>query len=136
METTPGPAKEEKRPLTRKEKIAQENQIELQKKINGQAARMQKMLCDRFFDYFLASPDPEGDDVQNKIKVVSAQWKMYCKRMNFRPESFDLVKGYCEFILNEYRKEKEGKVVEEEKVAVPATPLTEEQPKPEEPPVA
>lgn len=106
MDTTAGPVKEEKKKLSHKEKVLQQKQEELFKKVNQDAARTQKMLCDKFFEFLIKSDDPDGDAV---------------------PEAFNRVDQYCQFVMGEYKKERYGQPKVEDK---------KEEPKPEEPPSA
>ena len=121
----PAPKPEKQKPLTKAQKLQQKAREEHQKKVNKEATRIQALLCNRFFDYFISTENPDSPEVDDKLRSISAQWKVFCAKMGFKKEAFLVVENYCRMVLAEYKKMKEGKEDQ------PATP--KEEPKPDAP---
>lgn len=109
MSTEASEVKQEPKKLSKAEERVRKQQQQHLESINKAAGTVQTMLCNRFFDCFLECMDPESPEVEEIIKRVSAQWKMYCKRMKFQPESYSIVEVYCHDVIQQYKAEKYGK---------------------------
>lgn len=109
MSTEASETKKELKKLTPKEKQAKARQEKFLNELNRKATQVHTMLCNKFFDSFLLDPDPDGPHVQNQIKIVSAQWKVFCKRNNLTTDALERVEKYCLFIIEQYRNERDGK---------------------------
>lgn len=104
VDTTATPAKPaEPKKLTKEQQKQQDRMREMMAKVNARADLQYRQLQDRFMDFFMASDNPEGDAVQQKIKQLSSQWKIYCASKNLRPEIFDSIKKYCDKIVEEFK---------------------------------
>jgi uncharacterized protein YnzC (UPF0291/DUF896 family) len=86
------------RPLTREERRYQE-------RINREVQEVFDQLTRNFFTFFMSS-DPEGIEVQDKIKQLDAQWRVYCKRKKLLAKGYPMLKQYCEKLIEEYKTEK------------------------------
>lgn len=109
MSTKPSETIKEPKKLTKAEKEAKARQEKFLNELNRKATQVHTMLCNKFFDFFLMNSDPDGPQVQNQIKIVSAQWKVFCKRNNLTTDALDRVEKYCMFIVDQYRNERDGK---------------------------
>ncbi len=90
-------------PLTRAQKRANERlQEEEQATYNA--------LTERFLEYFTQSEDPEGEAVQDKIKQISTQWRLYCQRKGLIPALFPMLDNYMDGLLRDYLRSKEEPV--------------------------
>lgn len=106
------------------QKIADKQAAHTEKMLKA-ASHVKTILCNRFFDCFLDAIDPEGPEVQEMISRVNAQWRMYCKRMNFMPVAFPHVQDYCNQIIAEYKIEKYGQKKPESNPVVDAAGANE-----------
>jgi hypothetical protein len=86
------------RPLTREQR-------RIHDRVNREVQEVFDQLSRKFFTFFMAS-DPEGIEVQGKIKQLDAQWRVYCKRKKLLPKGFPMLKAYCEALIEEYKTEK------------------------------
>lgn len=68
--------------------------------------RNQRRIKERIENEAHLTESPEGDEVKEKIKQMSAQWKNYCHNRNLLPNSYDALKKYMEGVLNQYQKQK------------------------------
>src|SRR5688500_744869 len=110
MNTEPSETKKQPQKLTAKQKEQKARQEKFLNELNKKCTQVHTMLCNKFFDSFLMDSDPDGPHVMAQIQIVSAQWKVFCKRNNLTPDSFDRVEKYCMFLIEQYRNERDGKV--------------------------
>ena len=75
---------------------------------NQEAQATINSLMTQFLAYFMESPDPEGEAVQNKRKDISAKWRLYCKHKQLGPQVFTMADKYMDQVLADYLKEKDG----------------------------
>ncbi len=60
----------------------------------------------KFLTFFLNSEDPEGKEVVERMDVLDAQWRTFCKRKNLIPAAYPLLKQEMNGIIQDYIKEK------------------------------
>lgn len=101
------PKQESERPLTRQEKRRRDH-------VNQEANRTIQQLSDQFMNFFLEAEDPEGEAVVNKMKEISAKWRMYCQRKGLIPAAYPVLDQYMDQCLVDFYKNKEGKNEQEE----------------------
>jgi hypothetical protein len=82
-------------------------------RINTEAAGVIKSLQDQFMNFFMEAEDPEGNEVVEKMKVIDAKWRVYCKRRNLIGKAYPVMNEFMEAALQEYLAEKQGKNEEE-----------------------
>ena len=92
-----------KKKLSAQQQREHDRMMEAMAKINVQADRMYRQMQDKFMDFFMASDNPEGEAVQQRIKQLNAQWKIYCMSKNLRPDIYDSIKKYCDKIVEEFK---------------------------------
>lgn len=110
MSTEASETKKQPQKLTPKQKEQKARQEKFLEALNKKCSQVHTMLCNKFFDSFLMDPDPDGPHVMAQIKIVSAQWKVFCKRNNLTTDNLDRVEKYCMFLIEQYRNERDGKV--------------------------
>lgn len=70
-------------------------------RINKDAAETYARLSGIFYSVFMAN-DPDSDVVTTKEKELNAKWRMYCKRNQLIPASFDALSNYFKLLHTEY----------------------------------
>lgn len=78
----------------------------LREKVNAEAIEILKTMEDRFLSFFATVENPEGEEVPEKVKQISAQWRTYCKRRNLKPEAYTVLDDYMNSTIKEYHKAK------------------------------
>lgn len=73
-------------------------------RINRKAAETFQVLTENYYACFL-DMDPNGFDVKEKQKELSAKWRMYCKRGGLISEAYPKFDEYCESINKQYHQE-------------------------------
>ena len=99
----------EPKKLSKKEKELQRKEEERLHKLNQESTAVFNRLSNKFFDFFLDHPEPDGPEVLSKIKEVSAQWKIFCRRHNIVPQFYNNMENHCTYIVEDYRNERDGK---------------------------
>jgi hypothetical protein len=92
------------RPLTREERRHQQ-------RVNQEVQSVFDELTRKFFTFFMGCDDPESPIVQDRIKQLDAQWRVYCKRKRLLPKGFPMLKQYCDTLVEEYKTEKADKSI-------------------------
>jgi hypothetical protein len=92
--------------LTKNERKIQQKQNEFQQRVALEARRTHETLARKFFQFFMDSDNPEGPEVEEKMKQLNAQWKLYCHRSQLVPEAHNLLQKYMDEVVNDYQKEK------------------------------
>lgn len=90
----------EKKQLTRE-------QLRHRDRIAKEAESTFNILIQRFTDFFVMHTDPEGKEVQDTIKRMSAQWRLYCTRKGLGV--FTLFDDNVNILLKQYEEIKNGK---------------------------
>ena len=85
-------------------------------RVQAEAFNANQRLSQKFLDFMIESDDVTDDELWEKAKQLSAQWKMYCKTKRLNDSVLNLVFNFCE------EKIKEFKALRDEPVAEPATP--------------
>jgi hypothetical protein len=90
-------------------------QRRMRERINNEAQEIIQTLQSRFSDFFLTCENPEGPEVVEKMKVISAQWRAHCKRRNLIPAAYPVLDQYMEDQVKQYYalKENPEKVISE-----------------------
>lgn len=88
----------EKGPLTREQRRARE-------RLNKEAGDMIARLVNQWYEFFLDN-DPDGEEVKEKQKEVSAKWRMYCQRRHLKSEILPLIDNSITQLMDEYKKAK------------------------------
>jgi uncharacterized protein (DUF849 family) len=104
-------AEEAKRKAAQKPETREQRRY--RERINQEAADVMKTLKDRFTDFFVTCENPEGEEVQEKIKQISAQWRTHCKRRNLIPAAYPVMDEYMDSVLKEYVDQKNLKESQE-----------------------
>ena len=78
-------------------------------RVEKEAQLTHKRLAERFQTYFVTALDPEGEDVKKLASQVSAQWKTFCHRNNLKKEAYPLLQVFCDNLVTEYIKIRDGK---------------------------
>lgn len=84
-----------------KEKPMNREQRRYMDRVNREAQGKLQMLVNRWYEFFMEN-DPEGDEVKDLQKEVSAKWKMYCAHRNIKPEFFTKVDEQCNGLRAQY----------------------------------
>jgi hypothetical protein len=112
---------------TPKEHLTREQKRFLQR-INQEASKLHTHLVDKFTEFIVTCEDPEGGEVYEKMKSLSAQWKLFCKRKNLRPEAFNVIEDYCKSTIKEYNEiRNSGYLATSENPPVSASGSTQEE---------
>lgn len=93
--------KEPEKHLTREQRRRQE-------RINQEVSAVFDQLTAKFVSFFLDSDNPEGPEVQERVKQIDAQWRVCCKRKGVLPKGYPLVKQWCEQYLKDYQEAKQA----------------------------
>jgi chemotaxis regulatin CheY-phosphate phosphatase CheZ len=76
-------------------------------RIQEEARILHNQLCEKFIDFLVSSDNPEGEEVKEKAKQLSAQWKVFCHRKGMKEEAFGLIEKHCQHVIQEYLAAKE-----------------------------
>lgn len=76
-------------------------------RIQKEAEQCHKLLAENFQNYMLTCEDPDGPGVKEKIAQANAQWRVFCRRKNLRPEAFELIQTFCYGLVKEYTEAKQ-----------------------------
>jgi hypothetical protein len=88
------------KPLTRQQRRSQE-------RLKEEVQSTFKTMCDKFLDFFVSHDEPEGQEVIDKIKQMSTQWRLYCDRKKLIPTLYPVLDNYMDGLLQEYIQSKE-----------------------------
>lgn len=86
-----------------KEKVMTRQQRRFQERISEEAKAMHEKLAENFLLFFSQHEDPEGQAVQDKIKQISAQWRLYCSRRQLNAKAFLAMDEFMNGILQQYQ---------------------------------
>lgn len=100
MDTTRQPQKKEA-PQSRQQR-------RLIERIENEARATHERLAQRFMDFFINHDDPEGEAVQDKIRQISAQWRLYCASKRLTPESYVSMDTFMDAVLKQYQATKDN----------------------------
>lgn len=89
-----------------KEKLSRREQ-RYRERVNQEVQQVIKQLTDKFMDFFLASDQPEGQEVVEKMQEIAAKWRMYCKNKKLIPEAYPVMEKEMARLVTEYLKERE-----------------------------
>jgi len=68
------------------------------------AQSVANQLGANFLAFFSTASDPEGKEVTEKYNQIDLQWRLYCHRINARPEAFPHLKNYMDDVIKDYFK--------------------------------
>ena len=101
-------AQSNKKPLDRAE-------LRRREAVNKEVQTTLAQSSQKFLTFFLNSEDPEGREVVERMEILDAQWRTFCKRKHLIPAAYPLLKQEMNGIIEDYIKEKErGKETKEE----------------------
>jgi len=92
----------------KEEKILSRHERRAQERLKSDVEEMYNTLTVKFLDYFTASDNPEGQDVQEKAKQIAAQWRLYCSRKNLIRTLYPIVDTYINGLMKEYIDDKDS----------------------------
>jgi hypothetical protein len=95
-----------------KNKPETRDQRRQRERINNEAQQVIKTLQDKFFNFFIECENPEGPEVVEKMKQISAQWRLHCKRRNLIASAYTVLDEYMDNAIKEYYQQKEDKAVQ------------------------
>lgn|SRR5690554_3924122 len=98
MQNTDKPEIQEK-PLSREQRRRQD-------RLNQEIFAVFEQLTAKFVSFFLDCENPDGEQVEERMKQMDAQWRVYCKRKNVLPKGYTLFREWCEQYLKDYKAEK------------------------------
>lgn len=75
-------------------------------RIEAEARETHDRLANKFLIYFTNCDNPEGSEVQEKMKQIDAQWRIYCTQRQLNPAALPVVNNYMLNIIDHYRKSK------------------------------
>lgn len=75
-------------------------------RIESEANQTYASITKKFFNYLVTHDNPTGQEVADRIEQISAQWKMYCRKMNLVKDVYDMFDKYANGLLEEYLKTK------------------------------
>ncbi len=91
-----------------REKVLSRHERRAQERLKAEVEEMYNTLTVKFLDYFTASDNPEGNDVQEKAKQIAAQWRLYCSRKNLIPTLYPIIDTYINGLMKEYIDDKDN----------------------------
>src|SRR5688500_10464207 len=86
-------------------------QLRAGERLKEQADLLHRQLCGRFVHFFMNSDEPEGNEVLNKAKELSAKWKMFCHREHIKPEFHNSIADFCKKYLEDYKATKDNETL-------------------------
>lgn len=89
----------EKKDLTRDQKRFLE-------RIESEAKQTFQQLADKFLNLFMASDDPEGEDITERGKQISAQWRTYVKKSKLDDKALPAIEQYISDVKAQYLQSK------------------------------
>ena len=84
-------------------------QRRFQERITEEAKETHERLAESFLIFFTQHENPEDPEVQDKIKQISAQWRLYCSRRQLVAKAFMAIDDYMDGILRQYQESKNVK---------------------------
>ncbi len=91
----------EKQKPVDKEKPLTREQRRFKDRVESEATLQLNTFISRFYEFFMDN-DPESEEVTKKRKELSAKWKMYCGRKNFKAEAFPLFDTAAQKIVDQF----------------------------------
>lgn len=91
---------EPEKPLSREQRRAKE-------RVETEARQVHERMCEKFTDFMIECEDPDGPEVAEKAKSMSAQWKMFCKSRGLKENCYNFMEKYCETVIAEFKRLKE-----------------------------
>jgi hypothetical protein len=79
-------------------------------RVEHEAKTYHEILADKFFQFFALSDNPEGEEVQAKIRQLNAQWVVFCNKKRLKPEVKTFIKTFCDNLIQEYKDTRDGQV--------------------------
>jgi hypothetical protein len=102
MEVSSEKEKVEQLGNTGKEKPLTREQQRRKERIEAEANEVFSKACERFDLFIINSDTPEGQEVVDKQREISAQWRLYCKRKQLLPSAYSLVDEHCVKSIKEF----------------------------------
>lgn len=92
-------------PIERKDLTREQKRI--LERIESEAKSIFQSLADRFLSEFIASTNPDGEEIKERGKQIDAQWQTYVKRRKLDPKGLTAIRQYINDVLKEYQESKE-----------------------------
>lgn len=73
-----------------------------QRRLNERVNNTYAELADKFITSFMASDDPEGQEIIDLMDRLSRKWRVYCKQVNLKQEAFSVLDGYMSSVVKDY----------------------------------
>lgn len=89
--TQPGPTKPIEPKLSRS-----------QRRLNDRVNNTYSELADKFMNSFMASDNPEGQEIIDLMDRLSRKWRVYCKQVNLKSEAFSVLDSYMSSVIKDY----------------------------------
>lgn len=83
------------------------DQRRMMDRLNKEVNETLAQLVNLWYQFFLQN-DPEGNEVKNKKKEVSAKWRVFCERRHLKSELKGLADKAIDQLMDEYRKQRKG----------------------------
>lgn len=91
------------------EKHLSRHQRRFQERITAEAKQTHELLAEKFLLFFSQADNPEGEEVIERMKQVSAQWRLYCSRRQLNVKAFMAMDEFMDGILKQYQESKDKK---------------------------
>jgi hypothetical protein len=85
------------------------NQRRFIERVEKEARETHQRLSDKFLAIVVNSDNPESEEILEKAKQLNAQWRLFCHGKQLNKEANDLIKNFCEKVIETYKKLKEQK---------------------------
>lgn len=87
------------------EQVLNRQQRRIKERIENEAKETHVRLCQKFFAFFIDN-DPNGKEVLEMKKELSAKWKVFCFSRSLNKEALSLVDDYCDNVISQFNKNK------------------------------
>lgn len=82
-------------------------QRRIKERIENEAKNVHLNLCQKFLAFFLDN-NPNGPEILEMKKELSAKWKVFCFSRNLNKDAVKLVDDYCDNVIMQYNKNRDG----------------------------
>ena len=76
-----------------------------ERRLRDHANEVHSKLMGHYTDFFIKAQDPLGKDTELEAARLNAQWRLYCRKRNFKPFVYDIFMDGVKVIRDEYIKE-------------------------------
>lgn len=82
-------------------------QRRVKERIESEATAQLNRLQNRFMEFIINCENP-GTDAEEKKKIISAQWKMYCNSKRFTEKARSVFDDWAVKVIEQYKVESNG----------------------------